>query len=145
MFFSLFPASCFTAGDVAMACGIRSAGESCILTSQYPQGLAAWQSGVQRAPFSVDRSVPPESKSKRSKVSVHGSFMSMRWEKIHPGSSSHKYLVHQASLRSIAEFPRSRLRLVRAYHDEQTYIYKQFPFILYKVFANNWVCIIVNY
>lgn len=66
-----FSAFCFTAEDVVMACGIGSAGESCILTSQYPQGLAAWQSEVQRAPPSADRSVPPESESKRSKVSVH--------------------------------------------------------------------------
>lgn len=65
--FCLFPSLCFTAGDVAMACGIRSAGESCILTSQYPQGLAAWQSGVQRAPPSADWFVPPESKSKKVK------------------------------------------------------------------------------
>lgn len=71
-FFPLLSALRFTAGDLAMACGIGSAVESCILTSQYPQGLAAWQSRVQWALPSADWSVPPESKSKRSKVSVYG-------------------------------------------------------------------------
>lgn len=88
-----------------MACGIGSAVESCILTSQYPQGLAAWQSGVQWALPSADRSVPPGSKSKRSKVSVY--------------DPSKRESIQDAVLRnafyqtSIAELPRSRLRLIR--------------------------------